>query len=243
MSASNCIGLRGMGQRWCGPFRRAPSFLLQLLAHKRYRCRRPQRRPESACQTGNNTDQATDLTDLAAELGTSREALRSWARRYALLPTAVRPGVALRLAGPQADAIRGAWVRERHGRDLGAQATDQVAGAATDQPAQADQVAPRSSDQAAKAGWREALTLARRESDSLQAQLAVARQEARVARREADEAQRARSATNERLGDLRAAWWRWYALATGWPWWRRARRLPAPPAEMAAGPLPAKLEG
>lgn len=98
-------------------------------------------------------------------------------------------------------------------------------------------------------GWREALAQANArtqqaeaQADTLRAERDVARVEAQTAVRRAEEAERGQSAANERVASLRAAWWRWYALANG-PWWRRLRGLPKPPAEVDEPPLLAAPRG
>ncbi|GMV98167.1 MAG: hypothetical protein AMXMBFR83_25190 [Phycisphaerae bacterium] len=85
------------------------------------------------------------------------------------------------------------------------------------------------------AGWREALALATAEADRLRSQLEAERVARQEAVRRAEEAERGYGAAVARLDALRAAWWRWYALARR-PWWR-LRRLPDPPPELAADRL------
>ena len=73
------------------------------------------------------------------------------------------------------------------------------------------------------------------ERDRLRSQLDTANVALQDALRRGEEEGRARSAAEQRLASLRAAWWRWYALARR-PWWR-LRRLPEPPAELCADRL------
>jgi len=113
----------------------------------------------------------------------------------------------------------------------------------TRQPSQARQ-APEPTPQEA-AGWSEALAESRARAaaadtraDTLAAELAVARVDAQEARRRAEEAERALAATNERIGAMRAAWWRWQAqLGTLGPLARWRRRWPTAPGEFEAEPL------
>lgn len=110
------------------------------------------------------------------------------------------------------------------------------------QPSQARQ-APEPTPHEAE-GWRVALANMAAERDTLHAELAVARVDAQDARREAAETMRALAATNERIGAMRAAWWRWrQQLETLGPVARWRRRWPAEPGEFEAGPLLAKPEG
>ena len=91
---------------------------------------------------------------------------------------------------------------------------------------------------AGDSGWREALALATAESDRLRSQLEAERVERQAAVRRAEEAERGHGAAVARLEALRAAWWRWYALATSRGLWSRLRgRLPEPPAELVADRL------
>jgi len=116
------------------------------------------------------------------------------------------------------------------------------------QPSQARQ-APEPTPQEA-AGWSEALAESRARAaaaearaDTLAAELAVARVEAQEARRRAEEAERALAATNERVGAMRGAWWRWQAqLGTLGPVARWRRRWPVAPGEFEAEPLLAAPE-
>lgn len=161
---------------------------------------------------------AETMAGLAAELQTSSQILRKWARRRDLLPPPPAPGRPLTLTADQADAIRSAW-HESRGSAAGPQTSSAAPGPAP-------------------AGWTEALAAVTAERDRLLAELATARETADRERRIREEAERGRHQAAETTETLRAAWWRWYALATARPWWRRLRgTLPPPPAELTAGRL------
>lgn len=88
------------------------------------------------------------------------------------------------------------------------------------------------------AGWKAALARADAEADRLRSQLEVANAARQEALRRAEAAEVARHTAVEQREALRAAWWRWYALATARGLWARLRgRLPDPPAEMTADRL------
>lgn len=100
----------------------------------------------------------------------------------------------------------------------------------------------------AQAGWLESLAEARAavkraegQADSLRAALTTAQADTVAAQQRAEAAEGALVAAERRVADLRAAWWQWYARATGAGWWRRLRgQLPDVPPVLADTPrLPA----
>ncbi len=73
------------------------------------------------------------------------------------------------------------------------------------------------------------------EIERLRRELGVERHAREQAQRQAEEAERARAAYAERLAEERAAWWQWCAYLKGLSVFRRLRRLPEPPEELAKG--------
>lgn len=181
------------------------------------------------------------VSELAAELGTTNPALRKWARRRDLLPDAP-PGLPLTFTPEQADAVRGAW-QTRDTRPDPTRPTSEVERVSTRPDPEPDPTrpVPVGPTPYEAEGWRVALANMAAERDTLRAELAVARVDAQEARREAAEAMRALAATNERIGAMRAAWWRWrQQLETLGPVARWRRRWPVAPGEFERGPLLAK---
>lgn len=181
--------------------------------------------------TTGNRDKRFTRAEAAAELGVSVSALRRLQQRTGR-------------AGELVPLERGGSVRLLDAEDLAALA---AASATSDkrQPTSApadnrDNRLPASDKrqavdlEPAAAGWRELVAEVRSESDRLRAELAVTRERLDQLERRAGEAERGRLEAAARVEALRAAWWRWYALAQARPWWRR--RLPDAPAELTAGP-------
>ena len=195
---------------------------------------------------GESDDRRLTRADVAALLGVSVPALRRLQSRADV------PGT------PEPRAAGGSVLVFTEADVAALRQASQATGAATESGAPAgvcrDTRQARQPSQAAEptpheaAGWSEALAesraraaLAEARADTLTAELAVARVEAQDARRRAEEAERALAATNDRLGALRAAWWRWQAqLATLGPVARWRRRWPVVPGEFEAEPLLAK---
>jgi len=181
--------------------------------------------------------------EAAAALGVSTDSLRRLQGRSGVageLVTAEHGGTVTLLSDTDLAALRLAL-----GGRLAPTANRATPGAPTEPPG-AKRQPPTDT------GWSEAVAEARARADAaegvarraeaaadtLRAELAVARVDAQDARREAGEAMRALAATNERVGAMRAAWWRWrQQLETLGPVARWRRRWPVAPGEFEAEPL------
>jgi len=176
--------------------------------------------------------------DVAAELGVSVDAVKRLQRRAdvpgELVPAAHGGRVCMVTAGDLA-ALRLA-AAELVAPDAAERRPTPPTDAARREPAPPAAARPTPPD--AETGWREAVALATAEADRLRSQLEVANAARQEALRRAEAAEVARHTALEQREALRAAWWRWYALATARGLWARLRgRLPDPPAEMTADRL------
>lgn len=174
---------------------------------------------------------------LAGALNVNPRRLREYVRRAFDesdgIGTFDRPtgGVELWLSAAVAEAVR---------RHYGATAP---AHAPADAPADTSPDAPAHADDSADA-WRELVAELRVDRDRLRSELATERVALQEALRRAEGAELARHAAETRVEALKAAWWRWLALARqhvgAARWFRPVRDLPEPPAELVADRLLAK---
>lgn len=191
----------------------------------------PTLRPVPETEAGTRPDPwpdppTTTTAALAAELGTSSGNLRKWCRRRGLLPEPPGPGQAIAFTDDQAAAVRKAWGS--------GQTRDMARPTTADDPTHGPTHGP-TQPETWPDPWRELVAELRADNDRLRSQLDAANVKREEALRRAEEAERGRASAEARQEAVRAAAWRWCALASSRGLWARLRgRMPEPPAELAA---------
>lgn len=180
---------------------------------------------------------------LADELTTSSANLRKWCRRRNLLPEPAGPGLPIVFEQHQADAVREAWAQERQEgstrtrpvtRDDGSTPEPDPYPYPTRNPS--PRVDPGSDPVDPAEPWRRLVAEVTAERDRGRAELATMRERWHQAEQRAEEAERGRHVAEQRVADLRAAWYRWRFALSRLSLLRRLRGyLPPEPAELTAG--------